>query len=78
MTLNRDKALDGETVETQKKHGGARSRSGAQMPSGQKAVKRLVSMDPADEALVLEVNQKFSVGLREVIQFYREHKKSKK
>jgi hypothetical protein len=64
--------------EVKKKHGGARSKSGTQMPSGQKAVKRLVSLDPADEALVLGLEKGLSVGLRLVIQFYRDHQKAKK
>lgn len=57
-----------------KAHGGARKRSGVQMPSGQKAVAVTTTMDPVDKATLIEFGGgKLAVGLRKAAELVRMH-----
>jgi hypothetical protein len=55
-----------------KEHGGARNRSGTQMPSGQKAVTVTTTMDPIDKATLIEFGDgKLAIGLRRAADLVR-------
>lgn len=58
--------------------GGARLNSGKKMPSGEKAVRKTITIDPADEQTLVDLGGGLSVGIRLAAQLVREHKKSKK
>lgn len=59
-----------------KEHGGARKKSGTQMPSGQKAVTVTTTMDPIDKATLIEFGGgKLAIGLRRAAELVRMRKK---
>lgn len=59
-----------------KEHGGARKKSGTQMPSGQKAVTVTTTMDPIDKANLIEFGGgKLAIGLRRAAELVRMSKK---
>lgn len=58
--------------------GGARLNSGKKMPSGEKAVRKSITIDPADEQTLVDFGGGLSVGIRLAAQLVRENKKSKK
>ena len=70
-----DAAIIADTGVT-KDHGGARKKSGVQMPSGQKAVTVTTTMDPIDKATLIEFGGgKLAIGLRRAAELVRMSKK---
>jgi hypothetical protein len=60
------------TVAAPKKHGGARHKSGAQMPSGEKAVNVTTTFDPVDKATFADLGGgKLAIGLRKAAELVR-------
>ena len=64
-------SIDDDELVVRKSIGGARSRSGRAMPSGAKAVRKQISIDPADEQTLVEFGNGLSMGIRLAAQLVR-------
>lgn len=70
---------DANVKESEKSaRGGARLNSGKKMPSGAKAIKKTITIDPADEQTLVAFGGGLSVGIRLAAQLIREKKILKK